>query len=579
MTDQTNLDLIWASSGGVTDPGDTKYATGWVSEIPSYQNFNFVLQAMSSNILSLAEKGTYSWEAGINYEVGASVTESGEKFYCITSNLGNAPSTDTTSSYWIKTPFYGVPSGAPKKEQGLALRQVNSRTGTSWTSSDITIDNEQALIQLNTANAGQTNWLLGNVSGSLVAVDAGTSVTADGRSLVPSTTYSHKIFHEGNLPTASQVSGVVEEAPIDGLIYGRNNEQWVAVVTTSVSNEPPPASVGAGTGWYNLADGNMYIDINDGDSSQWVPANPPQVVEGTGSGGGSVGPIQTEEIILTAGQTSVVFSEYSTENSSFYISGVNVDSGRLPSSAFTVVDASEITLTESYPAGTELKLVRNEVIGEQPGVVSEVVSLTSGQSTVVFTNQTTNGAGFYLSGLSVDSGRLSSIDYYVIDDNSIELYQSYPAGTTVTLLRDTAVGSPVPSSTMYQDRYLFTDTDVTVGGGSTVITLRNKNYPGTNLLSLYLNGVRQAVNYDYTETSTQVTIPVEIVSVDVIDISTGILAGTGEVTVSLLSSGVGSPEGVVTAIVGSMYTDTTGGVGTTLYVKETGSSSTGWSAK
>jgi len=578
MTDQTNLDLIWASSGGVTDPGDTKYATGWVSEIPSYQNFNFVLQAMSSNILSLAEKGTYNWEAGIDYEVGASVTESGEKFYCITSNLGNAPSTDTTSSYWIKTPFYGVPSGAPKKEQGLALRQVNSRTGTSWTSSDITIDNEQALIQLNTANAGQTNWLLGNVSGSLVAVDAGTSVTADGRSLVPSTTYSHKIFHEGNLPTASQISGVVEEAPIDGMIYGRNNEQWIAVVTTSVSNEPPPASVGAGTGWYNLADGHMYIDINDGDSSQWVPANPPQVVEGTGSGG-SVGPIQTEEIILTAGQTSVVFSEYSTENSSFYISGVNVDSGRLPSSAFTVVDASEITLTESYPAGTELKLVRNEVVGEQPGVASEVVSLTSGQSTVVFTNQTTNGAGFYLSGLSVDSGRLSSIDYYVIDENSIELYQSYPAGTTVTLLRDTAVGSPVPSSTMYQDRYLFTDTDVTVGGGSTVITLRNQNYPGTNLLSLYLNGVRQAVNYDYTETSTQVTIPVEIVSVDVVDISTGILAGTGEVTVSLLSSGVGSPEGVVTAIVGSMYTDTTGGVGTTLYIKETGSSSTGWSAK
>lgn len=579
MTDQTNLDLIWASSGGVTDPGDTKYATGWVSEIPSYQNFNFVLQAMSSNILSFAEKGTYNWEAGINYEVGASVTESGEKFYCVTSNIGNAPSTDTTSSYWIKTPFYGVPSGAPKKEQGLALRQVNSRTGTNWTSSDITIDNEQALIQLNTTNVGQTNWLLGNVSGSLVAVDAGTSTTADSRSLVPSTTYSHKIFHEGNLPTASQISGVVEEAPIDGIIYGRSNEQWTPVVTTSVSDEPPPASIGAGTGWYNLADGHMYIDINDGDSSQWVPANPPQVVEGTGSGGGSVGPIQTEEIILTAGQTSVVFSEYSTENSSFYISGVNVDSGRLPSSAFTVVDTSEITLTESYPAGTELKLVRNEVVGEQPGVASEVVSLTSGQSTVVFTNQTTNGAGFYLSGLSVDSGRLSSIDYYVIDENSIELYQSYPAGTTVTLLRDTAVGSPVPSSTMYQDRYLFTDTDVTVGGGSTVITLRNQNYPGTNLLSLYLNGVRQAVNYDYTETSTQVTIPVEIVSVDVVDISTGILTGTGEVTVSLLSSGVGSPEGVVTAIVGSMYTDTTGGVGTTLYIKETGSSSTGWSAK
>ena len=579
MTNQTNLDLIWASSGGVTDPGDTKYAAGWVAEIPTYQNFNFVLQTLSGNILAIAEKGTYEWEAGIVYEVGASVTESGERFYCITSNSANAPSTDTTSSYWIKTPFYGVPSGAPKKEQGLALRQVNSRSGTNWLSSDVTIDNEQALIQLNTTNVGQTNWLLGNVAGHLVAVDAGTNITADSRSLVPSTTYSHKIFHEGNLPTASQVTGAVGEAPIDNKIYGRTNEQWVQVVTTSVSNEPPPASIGAGTGWYNLADGHMYIDINDGDSSQWVPANPPQFNEATGGTGGSVGPIQTEEIILTAGQTSVVFGQYSTENASFYISGADVDSGRLPNSAFTVVDVSQITLTESYPAGTELKLVRNEVVGEQGGVATEVVTLTSGQSTVTFTNQTTNGAGFYLSGLDVDSGRLSNLDYYVIDDNSIELYQTYPAGTTVTLLRDTSIGSAVVGATMYQDRYTFTDTDVAVGGGNTVITLRQKNFPGTNLLTLYINGVRQAVTADYTETGTQVTIPIEIIAVDVIDIATGILAGTGEVTVSLLSSGVGSPEGSKVGVVGSMYTDTAGGPGTTLYIKELGSGNTGWVAK
>ena len=174
---------------------------------------------------------------------------------------------------------------------------------------------------------------------------------------------------------------------------------------------------------------------------------------------------------------------------------------------------------------------------------------------------------------------MSGIDYYVIDDNSIELNQTYPAGTTVTLLRDTAVGSPVPSATLYQDRYTFTDTDVAVGGGNTVITLRHENFPGTNLLNMYINGVRQAVTADYTETSTQVTIPVEIISVDVIDITTGILAGSGQVTVSLLSSGVGSPEGSKVGVVGSMYTDTAGGPGTTLYIKELGSGSTGWVAK
>jgi hypothetical protein len=47
----------------------------------------------------------------------------------------------------------------------------------------------------------------------------------------------------------------------------------------------------------------------------------------------------------------------------------------------------------------------------------------------------------------------------------------------------------------------------------------------------------------------------------------------------LLSSGVGSPNTVVTAPVGSVYFRTDGGTSTTFYVKETGAGNTGWVAK
>lgn len=43
--------------------------------------------------------------------------------------------------------------------------------------------------------------------------------------------------------------------------------------------------------------------------------------------------------------------------------------------------------------------------------------------------------------------------------------------------------------------------------------------------------------------------------------------------------GTGSPEGVVTAPVGTAYLRNDGGAGTTLYVKETGTGNTGWAAK
>lgn len=43
--------------------------------------------------------------------------------------------------------------------------------------------------------------------------------------------------------------------------------------------------------------------------------------------------------------------------------------------------------------------------------------------------------------------------------------------------------------------------------------------------------------------------------------------------------GTGSPEGSVIAPVGTLYLNQTGGAGTTLYVKESGTGSTGWQPK
>ena len=46
-----------------------------------------------------------------------------------------------------------------------------------------------------------------------------------------------------------------------------------------------------------------------------------------------------------------------------------------------------------------------------------------------------------------------------------------------------------------------------------------------------------------------------------------------------ITTGLGSPEGVLTAPVGTLYRRQNGGTSTTLYVKESGSGNTGWVAK
>jgi hypothetical protein len=43
--------------------------------------------------------------------------------------------------------------------------------------------------------------------------------------------------------------------------------------------------------------------------------------------------------------------------------------------------------------------------------------------------------------------------------------------------------------------------------------------------------------------------------------------------------GTGSPEGLIVARVGALYSREDGGAGSTLYVKESGVGATGWAAK
>jgi len=63
-----------------------------------------------------------------------------------------------------------------------------------------------------------------------------------------------------------------------------------------------------------------------------------------------------------------------------------------------------------------------------------------------------------------------------------------------------------------------------------------------------------------------------------IDISSPVVS-TSTVTSSNFKRGTGSPEGVVTGIIGDIFARTDGGAGTTLYVKESGTGNTGWVAK
>ena len=274
MTVQNDLALVWASTGGSSDPGNAKYATGWVAEKPTYQNFNYVLKNLSTNILALAEQGSFTYDPLITYVSGAVVISSNITYTCIATTTGNLPS--AASQYWTKGLGLGEDATLLIKENGLYLKNINARTSpTLWEGSDQTIFSSAPLINFTTSNAASKNWLLGNVAGELVAVDVGTTAVPDNRSVALAEALTHRLFHEGHPPVQSEVDNTIPANPVDGVLYARRSNAWEIVTSTTVSSTPPPPVVGAGQGWFNLEDGQTYIDIDDGDSTQWVLANPP----------------------------------------------------------------------------------------------------------------------------------------------------------------------------------------------------------------------------------------------------------------------------------------------------------------
>lgn len=58
-----------------------------------------------------------------------------------------------------------------------------------------------------------------------------------------------------------------------------------------------------------------------------------------------------------------------------------------------------------------------------------------------------------------------------------------------------------------------------------------------------------------------------------------VLRSTDKLLNAFVISGTGTPEANVTAPIGALYINESGGASTTLYIKTTGAGNTGWTAK
>ena len=154
----------------------------------------------------------------------------------------------------------------------------------------------------------------------------------------------------------------------------------------------------------------------------------------------------SETVTLLDGQTVVTFVAQTTPGAEFNINGQGLDSRLLTSLDINegLTTATTITLFDSYPAGALVTLSKNTSTGSSVvATVEEEVVLTDGQTVVTFSTLTTESSEFHINGIGVDSRLLTSedINQSLTAPSSITLFESYPAGSIVTLAQNSTKGS------------------------------------------------------------------------------------------------------------------------------------------
>ena len=136
----------------------------------------------------------------------------------------------------------------------------------------------------------------------------------------------------------------------------------------------------------------------------------------------------------------------------------------LPAPASPTDPVRSIDLPNFIAEGNDLLLITRE----------ESVVLTAGQTLITLTELTTTQTAYYVSGQSVDQGRLiANTDYVVTNTTQITLTESYPVGTRLTAVQNEGVEKLVSDIQTFND--IAEMKQATLGVGDTVLCNRYVN--------------------------------------------------------------------------------------------------------
>lgn len=97
------LNVMWAELGEKREPSDAKKRQGWVAEIPTYQDFNWLDGRQDQFIAHLNQRGLPEWDAETEYQAGKSYISgsNGYIYLARTTHTNVDPVMETDMTNWV----------------------------------------------------------------------------------------------------------------------------------------------------------------------------------------------------------------------------------------------------------------------------------------------------------------------------------------------------------------------------------------------------------------------------------------------------------------------------------------------
>lgn len=98
-----DINKIWAASGDVLAPSDTKISQGWSVEIPPRQYFNYIDGKQDQAIAHINQHGIPVWDSVTEYQANTSYVQgtNGTVYKCLITNTNVNPIGDVSNSWRV----------------------------------------------------------------------------------------------------------------------------------------------------------------------------------------------------------------------------------------------------------------------------------------------------------------------------------------------------------------------------------------------------------------------------------------------------------------------------------------------